>query len=179
MCSLLEPCWQAMMDLQGQVRDGRPCALFNVLPDIECILEHLTDAYKTYKDAPEETIEGQFHFKAQLKMALDTAQKYYSILDETPVYLAAVILHPKYTFKFVESQWANKIKWVKAGKKAVAALWSAQYKQQEALVADRSPAKASWPREENTIQAYRSRGIRAARTVSTMISAVVQLVLIS
>jgi hypothetical protein len=55
--------------------------------------------------------------------------------------------------------------------KDVAALWSAQYKQQEALVADRSPAKASWPREENTIQAYRSGGIRAARTVSTRIAA--------
>jgi hypothetical protein len=103
---LLEPCYDATMDLQGQARDGKPCALFNVQTDLECILESLTAAYDRYKKAPVTAIEGQWHFATQIRLALDKAQEYFAKLDDSPAYLASTVLHPRFTWKFIESQWS-------------------------------------------------------------------------
>ena len=101
---LLKPCSVATMDLQGQPGDGKSCGLANVQQDIECITEELTAAYERYKHAPATSIEGQWHFSAQIKLALNKAQEYYNKIDESPAYLAAIVLHPKYNWHFVEAQ---------------------------------------------------------------------------
>lgn len=165
--TLLEPCHDATMDLQGQAGDGKPCALFNVLTDIECILEELTTAYDKYKDAPIEAIEGQWHFATQIRLALDKAQDYYGKLDDSPAYLASLVLHPSFTWKFIESQWSGKRLWISQGKRALQALWQAQYKQQE--ISDSSPMKQRsrvLPQQLNSMEEYRLRSLAKARSAS-------------
>jgi len=148
---LLEPCWEATMDLQGRPGDGKTCGLFNVMPDLECIVEHLTEAYNSYKDAPAATTEGQWHFRNQIKLALDKAEEYYAKLDDSPAYLAATVLHPSYTWRFIEQRWARKKSWVSSGKKSVKSLYGLQYKKQVVSEAI-SPQKQ---REPNKIVAHR------------------------
>ena len=53
-----------MMDLQGQLGDGKSCGLINIQQDIKYITKELTAAYKQYKHALATSIKGQWHFLA-------------------------------------------------------------------------------------------------------------------
>lgn len=146
------------MDLQGQPGDGKSCGLANVQQDIECITEELTMAYERYRSAPSTSLEGEWHFSAQIKLALDKAQQYYRKIDDSAAYLAVVVLHPKYNWQYVEAQWENRKSWITAGRKAVKSLWLSDYKQQpisEAL----SPEKQKPLRDLNIMEAYRMKGL--------------------
>lgn len=149
---LLEPCWAATMDLQGYVQDGKSSSLVNVLNDIELIVIELSTMYVQYKDAPKTSLEGEWHFATQIRLALDKAEAYYAKLDDTAAYLAALVLHPSYNWRFVERRWHKQVKWLKAGKAKLKALWYSTYKHTEAPI--ESPQK---PRsyEPNMMEAYR------------------------
>lgn len=160
---LLKPCWAATMDLQGQPGDGKSCGLSNVQADIECVVEHFTTAYSEYKDASPATTEGEWHFATQIKLALDKAEEYYAKLGDSPAYLAATVLHPSYTWKYIDAQWANQKSWITRGKRAVKALWVVDYKQypiSEAI----SPPKKQSNHEPNMMEEYRMRGLTQARS---------------
>ena len=96
--------------------------------DLECIVEEFTTAYECYKHAPPAISEGQWHFATQIKLALDKAEEYYAKLGDSPEYLAATVLYPSYTWKFIESQWVNNKSWITAGRRAVKLLWNSAYK---------------------------------------------------
>lgn len=162
---LLEPCYDATMDLQGQQGDDKPCALFHVQVDIECIVESLTAAYDRYKQAPNDSIEGQWHFATQIRLALDKAEEYYAKLDQSPAYLASTVLHPIYTWKFIEQQWSNKKAWIRSGKIAITDLWRTEYKRQDAAIA--SPVKQRrWRHEPSKMEEHRMRGLQQAHMTS-------------
>jgi hypothetical protein len=149
---LLEPCWAATMDLQGYVQDGKSSSLVNVLNDIELIVIELSNMYIQYKDAPKTSLEGEWHFATQIRLALDKAEAYYAKLDDTTAYLAALVLHPSYNWRFVERRWHKQVKWLKAGKAKLKALWQGTYKHVETSV--ESPQKPR-PYEPNMMEAYR------------------------
>ena len=87
--------------------------------DLEYIVKEFTTAYERYKHTPPATSEGQWHFAIQIKLALDKAEEYYAKLGDSPAYLAATVLHPSYTWKFIESQWVNNKSWITAGRRVV------------------------------------------------------------
>jgi hypothetical protein len=150
------------MDLQGHPGDGKSCGLSSVQVDLKCIGQELTTAYEHYKLAPPQTIEGQWHFSTQIKLALDKAQEYYAKLDNSAAYLAVVVLHPNYGWKFIESQWQYKKSWIVHGKAAVKDLWLYAYKQQpvaEAISPQKEPVH-----EPNMMKAYRLKGLTIAKT---------------
>jgi hypothetical protein len=49
--------------------------------------------------------------------------KYYTLTEDSPAYLAALILHPAFRWPTVESQWADHPDWLVRGKVAVRELW--------------------------------------------------------
>ena len=162
---LLRPCYEATLDLQGRLGDSTSGRLTNVIQDIEYILEELTAAYASYESAAEDIIQGEWHFKAQIKLAIDKAQQYYQKLGDSPVYLAAVILDPAKNWDYLEAFWNKQPKWIKDGQRAVKRLWLDGYKQQpisDAL----SPQKNTSDGEPTGIQAYRMRGIKAKQTAN-------------
>src|SRR5438552_1812637 len=98
-------------------------ALWEVLPTIEFLLNHL-ERYKTiYEHEPE-----SFHLKVNINLAWDKLNEYYSKLDHPPAYLAALALHPRYKLRWIKKHWANRADWIKDGETAVKRLWEAEYK---------------------------------------------------
>jgi hypothetical protein len=95
-------------------------------------------------------------------LALDKAQEYYAKLDDSAAYLAAIVLHPKYGWTYVEAVWANNKKWLDAGKKAVESLWVSSYKQQPVSEAI-SPQKPPSNHELNIMEAHRLKGLAGAK----------------
>src|SRR3954462_14461473 len=71
----------------------------------------------------------EVHFRNNLNQAWLKLEKYYRLTDESPAYLAAIVLHPHLRWAFVvNTMWCIKTEWIEPGKEAVKALWEKQYK---------------------------------------------------
>ena len=54
--------------------------------------------------------------------------------DDTPIYYAAVALHPAYRWGYFEAKWAAKPEWISTAKDMVKELWEGEYKGQEIIM---------------------------------------------
>jgi hypothetical protein len=171
---LLQPCYHATIDLQGQVGDNKPSALFHVQSDIECILTRLTEAEARYKQAPVGSIEGEWHFGNQLRLARDKAEQYFAKLDDSPAYLASIVLHPGYTWKYINIQWQQQKNWLRTGRAALTALWQSDYAPNDAALATPATTNLSSPKKTryrqdrrnlSTMEEYRQQALAQARGI--------------
>ena len=130
--SILGPLKDASIALQGRPTEGKHGALWEVLPTMEFLLEHIKSMYDKVKDVPdpredlEPPAEAQIvarHFRNTLQLGWASLDKYYSKTDDTPIYLAALVLHPAYKWTWIERQWSSKRQWIATGRKAVDGLW--------------------------------------------------------
>jgi hypothetical protein len=49
--------------------------------------------------------------------------KYYTLSDDSVAYIAALVLHPQYKWKFFDTTWAARPEWIQAAKDKVQGLW--------------------------------------------------------
>ena len=111
---------------QRQWRNGSTTALgviWEVIPAFEFLLTMLEKAKTDALYLPNEN-----RWKISINSAWAVLDKYYRCLDETPVYYAAVALHPKYRFKYFEEWWSHNPPWIESAKEIVRNLWKNQYK---------------------------------------------------
>ncbi|GAB7322858.1 hypothetical protein MBLNU13_g05416t1 [Cladosporium sp. NU13] len=73
------------------------------------------------------TNESQVHFSTNINLAWQKANQYYTKTDDSPIYRAAVVLHPRLKWRWFDRYWANKPEWRENAKEAVQELWE-QYK---------------------------------------------------
>lgn len=62
-------------------------------------------------------------FKRRIENAWDTFDKYYTKTDESALYAAALVLHPKRRTKYIEANW--KPEWIEDALEKVKELWKA------------------------------------------------------
>jgi hypothetical protein len=95
----------------------------------EAFLGALENSARPYKhvnfDAHAEAPKDQLAI--DLKAAWRKAKEYYSKLDDSPAYYAAVCLHPYYK-SYCDNSWVDKVGWLKAAHAGFQQLW-AGYKQ--------------------------------------------------
>jgi hypothetical protein len=72
-------------------------------------------------------LESQKHFSTNINLAWQKLDKYYQKTDASPIYRAAVVLHPRLKWRWFDRYWKHKPQWRRDAKEAVAALW-AEYK---------------------------------------------------
>ena len=137
---ILKPLKDATMQLQGHA-NGRFGAIWQVLPIYERILSHFErQVYQypiaqelTHKDQlddnnhltaealkaiTESAITSEHHFSISIKFAWQKLDSYYSKLDNTALYVAAVVLHPRMKWKWIEYTWRERPEWIKSAKNA-------------------------------------------------------------
>ena len=74
------------------------------------------------------------YYRAGVHCAYTKLIKYFNLTDQTPIYRAAIVLHPAYKFDYFEQEWASKPAWQSRCKKDVTALYEQyeeKYGQQE------------------------------------------------
>jgi hypothetical protein len=103
-----------------KVTEGRNASLADVLPAIDFLL----DAFSQELTKAEGT--GNLPLAAMVKCGWETLDKYFSLTDRAPVYVAAVVLHPKRTWQYFHRRW--KEEWIPPAKMAVEELWKEEYK---------------------------------------------------
>ncbi|OLL26463.1 putative AC transposase [Neolecta irregularis DAH-3] len=92
--------------------------LDNVLPAIDYIL---TQFEKGKEDNQFDNIMAPMYNSGWAKI-----NKYYCRTDESPAYIAAIILHPSYKWQYVEHHWNSS--WIVPAKKMMQDFWNNEYK---------------------------------------------------
>ena len=95
--------------------------------DVVFAYEHLLACFENWKATAERYPDPE-HFKINMNLAWKKLNEYYEKLDETPVYYAAVALHPAYRWAYFENWWASEYSWIETAKKLVQELWDSEYR---------------------------------------------------
>ena len=89
------------------------------------------------------------HLRHCVELGLQKLDQYHKHLDDTPVYLAALVLHPRYKWRWIERKWSEKPGWIKRGKKAVENFWK-EHEGMSKEIIDEIPEKEPFVREKKT-----------------------------
>ena len=84
---------------------------------MEWLLRHLEET-KVQHERDEEP-----HLRIGCKLGWIKMDECYTLTEDSPVYLAALVLHPAFRWSTVEAQWIDHPDWLVRGKTAVEALW--------------------------------------------------------
>ena len=137
--AILEPLRTATVRLKGRPENGKRVllvycltltnstigkfgAIWEVLPTMEWLLEHLEEA-KLRHERDEES-----YLRVSCNLGWMKMNEYYCLTDNTPAYLASLVLHPAFRWSTVESRWSERPVWLMKGKAAVQALWEEYWK---------------------------------------------------
>ncbi|KAK6854901.1 hypothetical protein PG995_009089 [Apiospora arundinis] len=115
--AILKPLKIATKRLEGRPQEGKFGAVWEVLLTMEWLLKHLEEAKLQHKRDEEP------YLRIGCKLGWMKLDQYYSHTEDSPAYLAALVLHPAFRWSTVESQWADQPDWLVRGKKAVQELW--------------------------------------------------------
>jgi hypothetical protein len=97
--------------------EGHAATLDRVLPSMDFIL----DVFERGKRAStENVIMAPMYNSGWRKL-----DKYYQLTDDSPAYVAAIILHPQHKWQYVQTNWQEE--WIEPAKKLMRSLWD-EYK---------------------------------------------------
>jgi len=117
---ILQPLDEVTKELQGRPGENQrnPAPIADVLIAYEYLLHHLERVKEQYKTHPEQ------HFRWSVELGWAKTNKYYELLDKSPAYIAAVVLHPRRKWQWIDVEWKDKPQWREDAKAAVARLWA-------------------------------------------------------
>src|ERR1700754_4322361 len=97
-------------------------SLFNILPSMDSLLENLETAKEKYTEELHSS-----HFCTCINLAWEKLDKYYTLTELSPIYIAAVVLNPCLKWNYFESAWNSKPEWIRTAKQQFRNLWLLQY----------------------------------------------------
>ena len=89
--------------------------------------EFLLGTLEKYKEMATDFPESE-HLRININLGWKKLDEYYNRLDETPIYYAALALHPAYRWDYFETQWDNRPDWIARAKEMVKDVWVTDYK---------------------------------------------------
>jgi hAT family C-terminal dimerisation region/Domain of unknown function (DUF4413) len=100
-----------------------------VLPAMDFILGKFEEGKAKFKDHP--SLSKMFN------SGWSKLDKYYQLTEETPVYIAALVLNPRFKWQYINNNWGKK-KWISKSKKMMQDLWEL-YKPQGSQMEQKEP----------------------------------------
>jgi hypothetical protein len=104
----LTPFHAATMKLQGH-----GSCLGDTLVAMDVLIQHMDNSLKTFRSDPD--------LKARITKAWEKFDEYYARTAESPLYAAALILHPQYRTAYIKQFWRKD--WQKPALRSVQELW--------------------------------------------------------
>lgn len=115
---ILKPLEKATLRLQGRPSRDSTTGIWHVIPTMEWLLyrfERFKEIYEKHSDP---------YFRRGITQAWTKLDKYYQLTDKSPIYVAAVVLNPKWKWKYFEKHWENHEDWITDAQEAVKKLWN-------------------------------------------------------
>jgi hypothetical protein len=88
--------------------------LDNVLPAMDFILGKFEEGKKTFVNHPQ--------LSKMFNSGWSKLDKYYQLTEETPIYVAAMVLNPRHKWSYVQRNW-EKHNWIDDAKKVMLSFW--------------------------------------------------------
>ena len=140
---ILQPFYDQTKRLQSRAVHGHHGSLWEAFPSMEYLLRHILTAKEDYEhDDPvtpngeddDNTARARLHIKTSLDNCHGKLDRYYQLMDLSPAYAAAVVLHPGIGWPFFDTHWKSPMQrqWLSDAKKAVKKFWETSYKNREA-----------------------------------------------
>ena len=98
--------------------EGRNSTLEKVLPSMDFLLAKYDKAIEDYKN--------DWLMLPCLRTECNKLEKYYCLSDSTPVYIAALVLHPRLKFDYIDKHWPKR--WGRDARNKLKEFWIMQYK---------------------------------------------------
>ena len=115
-----------------------------ILPTMDFLLEKFEEAKRMYAD---DQYMGPCCNAGWAKL-----DKYYSLTDKSPVYIAALVLCPQWKWSYFEDNWPAE--WISAAKEVVQTLWEQDYKPTETPIP--IPSTQEDPKLKNAFLKWRA-----------------------
>lgn len=103
--------------MEGIAREGSHGIIWETVAAMDYMLTHLETSAK------EVAHEHDSYYRVGIDLDHTKAKEYYRQSDRTPVYRAAIVLHPGLKWAYFERNWADYASWIKNARKAVKAFW--------------------------------------------------------
>ena len=164
---LLSPFEKLTKRLEGNAkrpgREGSHGAIWEVLETMDFLSLKLEREARRVQDEPDS------HYRTCVDMGWLKLQKYYKLTDETPVYRAAIVLHPAHKEAYFEEKWRKHPAWIKAMRTEVRKLYETYVNEAEtaAMYESDSPldVNESQPsEEEDEFEVFRRTSTSAFRS---------------
>ena len=133
----LKPFNDMTLYLQSRAKEGHHGTLWEGLPAMEFLLDRVISAKEDHKarmeaeglDEDDPVAKTNKHIATSLDNCWGKLDEYYTMLDETPVYTAAIVLHPGHGWGYLEEKWTSEKQkeWLNSAKTSVKALWKDHY----------------------------------------------------
>ncbi|KFA56342.1 hypothetical protein S40293_09845 [Stachybotrys chartarum IBT 40293] len=151
---VLQPFHDTMVELEGdgrqRIRHDGTAKAFGLMPKVLLAFEFLLKTLESAKAALEQDQDGSM-FAININLGWSKLNEYYSRLQESPAYYAALALHPRHRFHPFEKYWGKEHPdWVDGAKAAVKKLWLDDYSQ----LAVESPDEAPEPERTTILSAF-------------------------
>ncbi|OWT42236.1 hypothetical protein VFPPC_18636 [Pochonia chlamydosporia 170] len=124
---LSEKDWQELQKLQDFLlffydattgTEGRNATIDRVLPTMDFLLEQFETAKEKYADDP--------FMSPCCNSGWAKLDKYYSLTDRSPVYIAALVLSPQWKWDYIDNNWPSD--WREPCRKQMLDFWTKEYK---------------------------------------------------
>ncbi|RYP17077.1 hypothetical protein DL767_010079 [Monosporascus sp. MG133] len=102
--------------------------IWDVIPSLEFLLDRLESFKARVEDLPDSR-----YMAANLNLAWLKLNEYYTKLEETPIYVTALALHPAYRWQWFERNWADHPEWIQHARDQVEDVWLEGYANMEVL----------------------------------------------
>jgi len=138
---ILRPFKTATLHLQGQI-GGRTGAIWQVLPVFERLLSHLEDQRYIHRPLESQKMRSNIsndregresrepsylaaerHFSTNNNLGWQKLDEYYARLDQSPIFCAAVVLHPHQKWRWFEKHWTGRKGRIDQAKLSFEQLW--------------------------------------------------------
>jgi hypothetical protein len=70
-----------------------------------------------------EYLAAEHHFSTNINLGWQKLDEYYARLDQSPIFCAAVVLHPRQKWRWFEKHWAGHKEWIDQAKLSIEQLW--------------------------------------------------------
>jgi hypothetical protein len=111
---------------------GRYSALWEVLPTIESLLKDIKIFVDQYSPVINTSVLDyskhwnpikDWYLRNNLQLGWEKLDKYYRFTDDSSAYVAAIALHPRFKWRWIQRKWADRIDWQIAADQALRKQW--------------------------------------------------------
>ncbi|PNP85338.1 hypothetical protein FNYG_01328 [Fusarium nygamai] len=114
-------------DCQLRVRKGGVEAQYGIIWQVAVAFEFLLSTLEKAKTEATHRAEPSY-YSSCVNSAWAKLNKYYTKLDETPIYYAATVLHPGIQWSFLTKAYGEKEEWLFAARQLIQKLWEEDYR---------------------------------------------------